>query len=254
MAEFSNKVAIVTGAGSGIGKAIAESLAKEGARVVVCGRDVEKLRQVVEGIERDGGTAFFVQADQLLPTAPDMIVEQTVKTWGRIDIIINNAALVCNKPIEAVTHEDWDRLFAVNVKSVFFLIQKALPNLKETRGSIVNISSLNSQKNIAGNFVYDSLKAALNHLTTGLALDLKDTGIRCNALLPAGIATPLLNEWFKQLIEDPAEAEKVAESEKLRADVGSPQQVADAALYLCSEKASWVNGALIPLHGGFQLG
>ncbi|QJD86839.1 SDR family NAD(P)-dependent oxidoreductase [Cohnella herbarum] len=254
MAEFLNQVAIVTGSTSGIGKAVAESLAKQGVRVVVCGRDEENGRQVVEGIERDGGTAIFVQADQLLPSAPDTIVEQAVKSWGRIDIVVNNAALVCNKPIETVQHEDWDRLFAVNVKSGFFLVQKALPYLKETRGSIVNISSLNSQKNIAGNFVYDSLKAALNHLTTGLALDLKDTGIRCNALLPAGIATPLLNDWFKQLMDDAVEAERVAESEKLRSDVGSPQQVADAVLFLCSGQASWVNGALIPMHGGHKLG
>lgn len=254
MAELLNKVAIVTGSTSGIGKAVAETLASQGARVVVCGRNEEKGRQVVEGIEQGGGVALFVQVDQSMPSAPDRIVEQAVKAWGRIDIVINNAALVCNKPIEAVKHEDWDKLFTVNVKSGFFLVQKALPYLKETRGSIVNISSLNSQKNIAGNFIYDSLKAALNHLTTGLALDLKDTGVRCNALLPAGIATPLLNDWFKQLMEDPSEAERIAESEKLRADVGSPQQVADVVLFLCGSQASWVNGALIPLHGGYQLG
>ncbi|MEC0089610.1 SDR family NAD(P)-dependent oxidoreductase [Paenibacillus macquariensis] len=254
MAEFLGKVAIVTGSTSGIGKAVAETLASQGAHVVICGRNEEKGRQVVEGIEHAGGVALFVQVDQSVPYATDRIVEEAVKAWGRIDIIINNAALVCNKPIEAVKHEDWDRLFTVNIKSGFFLVQKALPYLQKTRGSIVNISSLNSQKNIAGNFIYDSLKAALNHLTTGLALDLRDMGIRCNALLPAGIATPLLNDWFKQLMEDPSEAERIAESEKLRADVGEPQQVADVVLFLCSSHASWVNGALIPLHGGYQIG
>jgi len=254
MAEFHNRVAIVTGSSSGIGKAVAETLARDGARVIVCGRDAERGRKVAEDIEKDGGIALFVQVDQLNPDVPEILVEQAVKAWGRIDIVVNNAALVCNKLIETVTHDDWDRLFAVNIKSAFFLIQKALPYLKETQGSIVNISSFNSQKNIAGNFVYDSLKAALNHLTTGLALDLKGTGIRCNALLPAGIATPLLNDWFKQRIADPVEAERVAESEKLRADVGSPQHLADAVAFLCSSKASWVNGALIPMHGGHQLG
>ncbi|MFC5404068.1 SDR family NAD(P)-dependent oxidoreductase [Cohnella soli] len=254
MVEFTNKVAIVTGSTSGIGKAVAETLAQGGARVVVCGRDMERGRNVVEGIEKDGGTALFVQVDQLDPSAPEIVVEQALHTWGRIDIVVNNAALVCNKPIEEVTHDDWDRLFAVNIKSGFFLVQKALPYLRESQGSIVNVSSFNSQKNIAGNFVYDSLKAALNHLTTGLALDLKGTGIRCNALLPAGVSTPLLNDWFKQLIADPVEAERVAESEKQRADVGSPQQIADAVAFLCSGKASWVNGAIIPIHGGYQLG
>lgn len=254
MTEYQNKVAIVTGSGSGIGKAVAETLARKGVFVIVCGRDAEKGRKVVEGIANEGGTALYVQVDQLQPSAPDTLVEAAVQAWGRIDYVINNAALVCNKPIEEVTHEDWDSLFAVNVKSGFFLVQKALPYLRESKGAIVNVSSFNGMQNNKGNFVYDSLKAALNHLTTGLTLELKGTGIRCNAVLPAGVATPLLNVWFKQLIKDPVEAERVAESEKLTESVASPQQIADIVAFLCSEQASWVNGALIPTHGGYQIG
>lgn len=254
MTDLLDKVAIVTGSGSGIGKAVAELLASKGVRVVVCDRNAEEGRKVVEGIVHNGGSALFVHADLLLPSAPETIVKHAVEAWGRIDIVVNNAAVVCNKPIEAVEHDDWDRVFAVNVKAGFFLVQKALPYLKATRGSIVNVSSVNSMNNSARNFIYDSMKAALNHLTTGMALDLRDTGVRCNAVLPGGIATPLLNAWFQQVLDDPAEAERIAESEKLSVKVGAPRQVADVVVFLCSVQASWVNGALIPVDGGYHIG
>lgn len=252
--NLQDKVAIVTGSASGIGKAAAETLTRSHVKVVICDRDQDLGEQVVSDIRRNGGSAVFLHVDLLDPLAAELMVKQAVDTWGRIDFIINSAAIVCNKALESVTHEDWDRVFAVNLKACFFLVQSALPYLKESRGSIVNISSLGGVINSSHNFVYDSLKAALNQLTTGMALELREFGVRCNALMPGGIDTPLLKTWFHQSVDDPEEAEQVAELEKHSPRCGAPQQVADAVLFLCSEQASWVNGALIPIDGGYHLG
>ncbi|MBW7461990.1 SDR family oxidoreductase, partial [Paenibacillus sepulcri] len=130
--------------------------------------------------------------------APARLVHEAAGRWGTIDIVVNNAALVCNKPVEEIVHEDWDRLLNVNLKAPFFLIQAALPWLRESRGSVINISSINGIRNDNNNLVYDTIKAGLNHMTQGLALDLRTAGIRFNALMPGGVATPLLNQWFRQ--------------------------------------------------------
>lgn len=251
---MNNKVAIVTGSASGIGKATVETLAQNGYRVLICDRDSDKGEQVAHSIRQNGGSAVFLEVDLMDSHTHSAIVDRAVAEWGRIDVVINNAAMVCNKAIESVTHEEWDRIFAVNLKAGFFLVQKALPYLKETRGRVVNISSTNGVKNGLNNFVYDSMKAALNHLTRGMALDLRETGIWINAIMPGGIATPLLNTWYNQYFGDSEKGERVAEEEKQKAHVGLPQQVADVVMFLCSEQASWVNGAVIPVDGGYYLG
>lgn len=251
--SLEGKVAIITGSTSGIGKAAARLLAGDGVKVLVTGLDSPGGEQTVQEIIHSGGEAFFVEADLLNPGTPATLVQQTVERWGRLDIVVNNAAMVCSKPIEQITHADWDRLFQVNLKAPFFLIQESLPWLRQRKGSVINVSSINAIRNAPNNVVYDTLKAALNHMTTGLALDLKEAGVRLNVLMPGGVATPLLNEWFRQFIEDPAEADRAADASKQQPSVGSPEQIALAILYLCREELSWINGAAIPVDGGFHL-
>lgn len=252
--HLSGKTAVITGSTSGIGKAVAETLAQQGVRVAVHGRDAGRGEQMAADIRKHGGEAMFLQADLLDPQAPAQMVSRIVRDWGRIDFVINNAALVCNKTLEEIRDEDWNDLLAVNLKAPFFLIQAALPWLKENRGAVVNVSSVNGIRNKPNNLIYDTIKAALNHMTQGLALDLREAGVRCNALMPGGVATPLINSWFRQFTENPEEAERLAEQEKSRPFMGTPQQIADAVLYLCSGQSSWINGAVIPIDGGFHIG
>ncbi|MBM7564198.1 SDR family NAD(P)-dependent oxidoreductase [Paenibacillus sacheonensis] len=250
---MSGKAAIVTGSTSGIGEAIAVKLASQGIRVLVTGRDAERGAKVASAIAGSGGEARFLQADLADPDTPERLVAEALDAWGRIDIVVNNAAMVCNKPTAEVTHRDWDRLFAVNVKSGFFLIQAALPHLKAAGGSVVNISSINGIANDYNNLVYDTMKAALNHMTRGLALDLLKEGVRFNALMPAGVATPLLTSWFREKLGDEQAAKQAAQEIFHAPDVGRPEQIADAAAFLVSSAASWINGAVIPIDGGFRI-
>ncbi|MBB6634955.1 SDR family NAD(P)-dependent oxidoreductase [Cohnella thailandensis] len=252
--DWQDKVAIVTGSTSGIGKAVAEKFSALGVRTVIHGRNREAGEQTVEEIRAAGGEALFVQADLLDTGAPLRLVGETIGVFGRIDYIVNNAALVCNKPIEEIEQDDWNRLFQVNLKTPFFLVQTALPWLTENKGAVVNVGSINGTLNKPGNVVYDSIKASLNHMTRGLALDLREKGIRVNTLMPGGVATPLIDAWFHQMYEDPAEAQRLADAEKAKPFMGLPEQIADAVLYLCGSGASWINGAVIPIDGGYNIG
>jgi NAD(P)-dependent dehydrogenase (short-subunit alcohol dehydrogenase family) len=248
------KTAIVTGSTSGIGEAAARALAAEGIRVIVTGRNADRGVRIVEEIKESNGEALFVEGDLADEVTPVRLVDRARDTWGRLDMIVNNAALVCNKPIEQVTHDDWNRLFAVNVKAGFFLVQAALPLLRESKGSVVNVSSINGQLNDRNNLVYDVMKAALNHMTRGLALELRSNGIRVNALLPAGVATPLLDQWLTQALGDEQQAKDAALGLMSAPNVGKPWQIADAILFLLGERASWINGAVIPIEGGYSIG
>lgn len=252
MKDLKGKVALVTGSTSGIGKAVAIELASFGAKVTVHGMNEERGRQVVNEIQSLGGEAIFVQMDLSSPEAPSQIIEQTTKHWGALDILINNAALICNKPLESLEHADWDSLFAVNVKTPFFLTKEALPWLKASdSGVVINVSSINRLVNSRNNLVYDAMKAALNHMSRGLSLDLRESGIRVNAVMPGGTATPLLNKWFDMTNRTPEEAEHLL---KTAPNIATPEQVAHAIVFLASSQSGWINGAEIPLDGGYFIG
>lgn len=248
-----NKVAIITGSTKGIGEAAAVAMAKEGAKVLVTGREQLDGEAVVNTILRSGGSAAFMKGDLRDPDVPSRLVDTAIELWGRIDIVVNNAAITFSREVPTITHEDWDRLFAVNVKAAFFLIQKALPYLLQSKGCVINISSINGIRNDKNNLIYDTMKAALNHMTSGLALDYRDRGVRFNALLPAGVDTPMLEGWFRKNI-DPEQFQKVWEEVKSSPKLAQPQQIADMIVLLASDRVSWLNGAVIPLEGGFSLG
>lgn len=248
------KVVIVTGSTSGIGEAAARKFAIEGARVLVTGRSADRGQKIVAEILDAGGEALFAEGDLSAESTPVRLVDKAVEAWGRVDVIVNNAALVCNKPLEQIRHEDWDRLLQVNVKAGFFLVQAALPWLRAAKGCVINVSSINGLLNDRNNLVYDVMKSALNHMTRGLSLELRNDGIRVNALLPAGVATPLLDHWLEQALGDKQKAHEIAASLYEAPNVGKPGQIADAIVYLASDKASWINGALVPIEGGYSIG
>lgn len=252
--DLAGKVAIITGSTSGIGKAAAELFTEHGVHVLIHGRDQARGEELVSSLESQPGETLFVKADLLDQAAPKDLVDAAIKRWGRLDFIVNNAALVCNKSLDQIQSEDWQRLLQVNLQAPFFIVQAALPWLKESKGAVVNVSSINGIRNKSENLIYDSIKAGLNHMTQGLALDLRKHGIRCNGLMPGGVATPLINQWFHQFVENPEEAERQAEAEKLNPFMGSPKQIADAIVYLCSKQSEWINGSNIPIDGGYHIG
>lgn len=251
---LADKVAIITGSTKGIGEAAATAMAKEGARVLVTGREKSAGEAVVESIRRAGGTAAFLEGDLLDKDSPTRLVKTAVQLWNRIDIVVNNAAMTCNKEVPLVMHEDWDRLFAVNVKSAFFLIQQALPYLLESHGSVINVSSINGIRNDKHNMVYDVMKTALNHMTSGFALDYRERGVRFNALLPGGVETPMLESWLKGKYPQPHQFQEVMDALRDSPSLAKPWQIANMIVLLASDRASWLNGAIIPLEGGFTLG
>lgn len=246
------KVALITGGTSGIGWATVKALQKESIRTAFVGRDALKGIALQQELIDLGGEAYFVEADLADYSSHQRLVLQTIQRWGRLDYIVNSAATVCNKPISRLTHEDWDSLFTINLKATFFIIQAALPELSKSHGAVVNISSMNALQNGNNNLIYDSLKAALNHMTRGLAKDLLGNGIRFNALLPGGTDTPLLNRWFQQAAGE-KEVDHLVSEMKHASSLALPEQIADAVVLLLSDRASWINGADIRLDGGYSL-
>jgi NAD(P)-dependent dehydrogenase (short-subunit alcohol dehydrogenase family) len=248
------KSVIVTGSTSGIGQSIAEKLAANGAKVTVSGRDEHRGASIAAAIRASGGEAAFVRADLSYPEAPDMLVAGALEAWGRIDIVVNNAALVLNKPLEQLNHGDWDSLFAVNLKGAFFVVQAALPQLVENKGSVINVGSTNSLVNSRDNLVYDTMKAALNHMTRGLAMELRSRGVRVNALLPGGTVTPALMRWLETYTGSEEEGRIMLDKELNAGMVALPEQIADGVLMLADDRSAWINGAAIPIDGGVHLG
>ena len=247
------KIALVTGSTSGIGEAIAATLLRQGMHVAVTGLDRQQGQRIVTEAQASGRQALYINADLSNPDAPRAIVSDIIRQWGALDAVVNSAGVVCHKPLEDVLPDDWERLFRVNLQAPFFVVQNALPWLKRSKGVIVNVSSINAVRNDTNNVVYDTLKAGLNHMTTGLALDLLPYGIRCNAVMPGGTATPLLQDWFRQKFGDATNADEALSRELLSNTLASPQNIADVVAFLVSEQASWVNGALIPVDGGMHL-
>ncbi|WNR42969.1 SDR family NAD(P)-dependent oxidoreductase [Paenibacillus roseipurpureus] len=247
-------VALVTGATSGIGKAAALKLAEHGIRLALTGLDSEQGMLMVQAIQELGGEAMFLPADLSDPSAPGQIISRVQNRWNRLDILVNCAAAICNKHIDKIVPEDWDHLFAVNVKAPFFLTQQALPMLRISKGTVINVSSMNAIRNAANNLVYDSLKAALNHMTRGLAKELREDGIRVNAVMPGGTRTPLLQEWFIQKEGNEAQGAVRFRQTEFDGKTAQPEQIAEVIYFLTTAQASWINGADIPVDGGVFLG
>ncbi len=252
MKDLRGKIALITGSTSGIGRAAAIDLAHHGVKVIVHGMNEERGNRVANEIISLGGEAAFVKQNLLLPEAPRELIQQAVSHWGALDILVNNAALICNKPLENIQHEDWDSLFAVNVKAPFFLTQEALPWLSLSgSGVVINVSSINRLVNAHNNLVYDTMKASLNHMTRGLSLDLRKANIRVNAIMPGGTDTPMLNQWLNKVNYTPEEIERIYREAP---NLATPEQIAEVIVFLASKRSSWINGAEIPVDGGYFIG
>jgi 3-oxoacyl-[acyl-carrier protein] reductase len=240
MASLSGKVAIVTGSSSGIGRAIAERLAEDGAIVVVnFGTSAEKAKQVVTGIQGKGGKAVAVQADMSLVVAARRLVSETVKQFGRLDILVNNAGKFMPKPLMETTEAEFDQVMALHAKGPYFAMQEAAKLLKDG-GRIVNISTLGTHMSFPGATAHLGSKGALEQYTKGLAQELAPRGITVNTVSPGITDTGVLTEEYRQF------GIQMSPFKRL----GAPKDIADVVAFVVSEEARWLTGQNIHAGGG----
>jgi NAD(P)-dependent dehydrogenase (short-subunit alcohol dehydrogenase family) len=248
--RLKEKVAIVTGAASGIGQATAELFAEEGARVVLADIDTRLGEAVTSGIRDQGGRAHFVRADISSETDAKQISEEAIKMFDGIDILVNNAAAFVLKGFNA-TVEDWHRSLEVNVTGTAMVTKYAVEHLKQTGGAIVNLSSISAFIAQPDFFAYSATKAAVLQITRNMAMDLGRYKIRVNSVCPGTILTPASFRHMEKLglTLEQFDAEEGAKTFLARA--GRPREVAYAILFLVSDESSYITGASLMVDGGY---
>ncbi len=251
--EFAGKVAVVTGASSGIGRATAIKLAGAGASVLAVGRDAEALGETVQAANQWGeGEAHALAVDLVDPDAGRVIVASALERFGSIDILVNAAGIIGMGSVENTTDADWERILAVNTSAPFRLMRAAAPALIERKGTVVNVSSVNGLRSFPGLLAYNVSKAALDHLTRCAALELAPKGVRVNAVNPGVTVTNLHRRAGVGEEQYAAFLERSKETHPLGRP-GQPDDVADLIVFLASSRAGWMTGETIPVDGGRHL-
>ena len=245
-----NTVALLTGGGSGIGRAIAERFAQEGARVVVADRNLPGAEETARLIDEGGGEALAVEADVADAAAVAAMVARAVDVFGPVDVLVNNAGASQGDDILTIDEATWDWNLAVVLKSVFLCSKAVLPAMIERRrGAIVNIASVNGLTGL-GEEPYSAAKAGMINLTQNLAIKYGRFGVRANVICPGTIRTPI---WQARVERRPTIFDELAAWYPL-GRVGEPADVANAALFLASPEAAWITGAVLPVDGGLTAG
>ncbi|MEC0229559.1 SDR family oxidoreductase [Paenibacillus alba] len=248
--KLSGKVAVVTGAASGMGKAIAELFAEEGAKVVVSDLRVETAQTVVSGIEAKGGTAIAIAANVAKEEDVQHLIDTTVKEYGTVDILINNAGIMDNfVPAGDLTDELWERVFAINTTGPMRTIRKVLPIFTERKsGAIVNIASAGGLQGSRAGAAYTASKHAVVGLTKNVGFQYAQLGVRCNAIAPGGVNTNISTSINAP---NPFGMERAMAGMQLNPRAGDPEEIAKVALFLASDDASFVNGTVVTADAGW---
>jgi hypothetical protein len=252
--RLQGKVAIVTGATSGIGRASAVLFAAEGAQVVVVGRNEKRGEATVDRIAQAGGQAFFVRADVSIRADCERVIAETVKRCGKLDILFNNAGFGIWKHLLETTDQDWDKVFGTNLRGLFLMTRAAVPELAKNGGSILNCGSIREIMPAPDLVAYGTTKAGIAGFTRALALDLAPMRIRVNCIAPGFIVTGAWDAWFESVpgIDRQKVLDDSAALHPLKR-LGTPEDIAYAALYLVSDEASFVTGAWLLIDGGLHL-
>lgn len=255
MGKLDNKIALITGGGSGIGRATSLLFAQEGASVAVVDWIEDHAQAVAGEIKHAGGNAIALKADVSKAADAERMVAETVKHFGRLDIIYNNAGIGFARPIHKMTEEEWDRVVDVDLKGVFLGCKYAIPELLKTRGVILSTASVAGIEGIRRMGHYCAAKAGVILLTKSMAMDYSEQGIRVNCVCPGVITTPLSETGYDKLTPEKRErARHTAASMHLLQRTGQPEEIAHAALFLCSDDASFITGQAIVVDGGWTAG
>ena len=236
--RFSDKVCLVTGAGSGIGRATAQRFALEGGKVLVIDRNETGGQETVDLIKQSKGEALFSKCDVGVEDQIKNSVQLALDTWGRIDVLVNNAAMMTFKKIIDLTSQEWDMVMAVNLRSVFLFCKYCIPHLN--KGAIVNISSVHAHETTANVVPYASSKGAMEAFIRGVSLEYPYPKLRINCVAPGAVDTPML--WNNPNVKSGAET--------ISGAIGKPEELAAAICFLASDDASFINGTTLVVDGG----
>lgn len=243
------KVCLITGASSGIGRAAALLFAENGATVIALGRNEKELNALRDEAQESRGTLKIRLADMLETPQVEKVVSDTAETFGQIDVLVNAAGIILNGSIESTTLDDWDKMLNINLRTIFYMMQKCVPHLEKSGGNVVNVSSVAGVRAFPNLLAYCVSKAAIDQLTRCSALELAPKGVRVNAVNPGVVVTKLhkrggmADEDYEKFLERSKTTHPIGR-------VGEPREVAELIYYLASEKASWITGATYEIDGG----
>lgn len=249
MFSLKNKRAVVTGGGSGIGKAIATILAKQGAEVHIIELGTEQAQDTINEIKENGGTAFSYACD----VSDQKAVHEVFNQIGQINILINNAGIAHIGKADTTEEADFDRVMRVNVKGVYNCLHAAIPQIRLAGGGvIINMASIAALVGLPDRFVYSAAKGAVKAMTMSVAKDYIGENIRCNSISPARVHTPFVDGFLQKNYPDniPEMFEKLSKTQPI-GRMAKPEEVGALALYLCSDEASFITGCDYPIDGGF---
>ena len=252
MFRLDNKVVVITGGGSGIGKAISTTFAKQGAIVYILEMDEKNAASTVEEITTEGGKGNFFKCNIANQQEVKTVVAQIIQKHDAIDILVNNAGIAHIGQADTTAEEDFDRIVAVNIKGVYNCLHEAIPFMKLKGGSILNMASVAALVGIADRFVYSAAKGAVAAMTLSVAKDYIGDNIRCNCISPARVHTPFVDGYLAK--NYPGREEEMFEKLSKTQPIGrmaKPVEIAHLALYLCSDEASFITGCDYPIDGGF---
>jgi len=237
--RFGGKVCLVTGGGSGIGKAAAQRFAAEGGKVVIVDINEQHGNAAVQEIEKSGGEAIFAKADVSNSAEVQAAVQAGVSKWGRLDVVVNDAAMMTFTPVVDLPEEQWDKVLGVNLKSVFLFCKYAAPHMK-AGGAFVNISSVHAHETTRNVVPYASSKGAMESFTRGFSEEIAPRKLRINCVAPGAVNTPML--WNNPNVK--------SGTEKITGAVGEPEDIAAAICFLAAEEARFINGTTLIVDGG----
>jgi len=249
--RLKDKVSIITGAGAGIGQAVAILFAREGARVVVADLDQKAGKETFNQIKQAGGDGLFIKTNVVNVNDVKKMVQMTIKYYGRIDILVNNAGIYAKGDVVNTSEENWNRIIDVNLKGVYLCSKHTIPEMiKSGGGSIVNVASEAGLVGIKNQVAYNVSKAAVIMLTKSMAVDFADKGIRVNNVCPGTTETPLVRAAI-QKEKDPKKARRALEECRPVNRLGKPEEIASAVLFMASDEPGYATGSSLVIDGGY---